>query len=152
MAGLDCSEISAGAWPTLRAGIHGTITVEDAEAHAAMRDLAAAGLAIGDSGAAPLAALRRLATDPEARALRDALAVTPTTRAAPDRDRGADGSGALRADRRARDRLGRRGLLVAAAGADFSATGSSTKNVEPSPSTDSTHTLPSKRRTSSRTM
>ena len=81
MAGLDCSEISAGAWPTLRAGIHGTITVEDAEAHAAMRQLAAPGHAIGDSGAAPLAALRRLATDPEASALRDALAVTPQTRA-----------------------------------------------------------------------
>jgi diaminopropionate ammonia-lyase len=80
MAGLDCAEISAGAWPTLRAGIHGTITVEDAEAHAAMRELAAAGHAIGDSGAAPLAALRRLVTDPEASALRDALAVTPTTR------------------------------------------------------------------------
>ena len=81
MAGLDCSEISAGAWPTLRAGIHGTITVEDAEAHAAMRELAAAGHAIGDSGAAPLAALRRLATDPDAGALRDALVLTTQTRA-----------------------------------------------------------------------
>jgi diaminopropionate ammonia-lyase len=81
MAGLDCSEISAGAWPTLRAGIHGTITVEDAEAHEAMRELAAAGLAIGDSGAAPLAALRRLATDPEAGALRQAVGFTPATRA-----------------------------------------------------------------------
>jgi diaminopropionate ammonia-lyase len=80
MAGLDCSEISAGAWPTLRAGIHGTITVEDLEAHAAMRELAAAGLAIGDSGAAPLAALRRLVTDPEVSALRGALALTDTTR------------------------------------------------------------------------
>ena len=33
------------------------ITVSDAEAHAAMRELAAAGLAIGDCGAATLAAL-----------------------------------------------------------------------------------------------
>jgi diaminopropionate ammonia-lyase len=61
MAGLDCAEVSAAAWPTLRAGIHGTVTVTDEEAHAAMRELAAAGLAIGESGAAPLAALRALA-------------------------------------------------------------------------------------------
>jgi len=80
MAGLDCSEISAGAWPTLRAGVHGTITVEDAEAHTAMRELASAGLAIGDSGAAPLAALHRLATDPEASALRAAVGLTPASR------------------------------------------------------------------------
>jgi diaminopropionate ammonia-lyase len=59
MAGLDCAEVSAAAWPTLRAGIRGTITVSDAEAHAAMRELAAAGLAIGDCGAASLAALRK---------------------------------------------------------------------------------------------
>jgi diaminopropionate ammonia-lyase len=51
--------------------MHGTVTVEDAEAHAAMRDLAAAGLAIGESGAAPLAGLRRLATDPRCAALRE---------------------------------------------------------------------------------
>jgi diaminopropionate ammonia-lyase len=80
MAGLDCSEISAAAWPTLRAGVHGTITVEDREAHQAMRELAAAGLAIGDSGAAPLAALHHLATDPDARALRQAVDLTPASR------------------------------------------------------------------------
>jgi diaminopropionate ammonia-lyase len=80
MAGLDCAEISAGAWPTLRAGIHGTITVEDEVAHAAMRELASAGLAIGDSGAAPLAALRRLVTDPEASGLREAVRLTRETR------------------------------------------------------------------------
>jgi diaminopropionate ammonia-lyase len=75
MAGLDCAEVSAAAWPTLRDGINGTVVVEDPEAHAAMRELAAAGLAIGESGAAPLAALRRLATDPEALALREAVAL-----------------------------------------------------------------------------
>ena len=80
MAGLDCAEISAGAWPTLRAGIHGTITVEDEETHAAMRGLASAGLAIGDSGAASLAALRRLASDPEASGLREAVGLTRETR------------------------------------------------------------------------
>ena len=60
MAGLDCAEVSAAAWPSLCAGIDGTVTVTDAEAHAAMRELAAAGLTIGDSGASTLAALHKL--------------------------------------------------------------------------------------------
>ena len=58
MAGLDCAEVSPAAWPSLRAGIAATVTVSDEQAHAAMRELAAAGLSIGESGAAPLAALR----------------------------------------------------------------------------------------------
>jgi diaminopropionate ammonia-lyase len=70
MAGLNCSEISATAWPSLRDGMHGMVTVTDAEAHAAMRELARVGLVIGDCGAAPLAALRALATEPECAALR----------------------------------------------------------------------------------
>jgi diaminopropionate ammonia-lyase len=57
MAGLDCAAVSAAAWPTLLPGIRGTITVDDAEVRAAMRALAARGLAIGDSGAATYAAL-----------------------------------------------------------------------------------------------
>ena len=67
MAGLDCAEVSAAAWPSLRAGIHGTVTVDDEESRAAMRALAAAGLAIGDSGAAALAALTALLSDPDVR-------------------------------------------------------------------------------------
>ena len=59
MAGLDCAEVSAAAWPDLRAGIATTVTVTDEEALAARRELAAAGLDIGESGAAPLAALRQ---------------------------------------------------------------------------------------------
>lgn len=73
MAGLDCSEVSAAAWPSLREGVHGTITVDDAETHAAVRELAAAGLSIGESGAAPLAALRALASEPGCAALREAV-------------------------------------------------------------------------------
>jgi diaminopropionate ammonia-lyase len=80
MAGLDCAAVSAAAWPSLRAGIHGTVTVTDAEVRAAMRELAAARLAIGDCGAAPLAALRALAGDPRAAGLRDAVALGPRTR------------------------------------------------------------------------
>ncbi len=66
MAGLDCAEVSPAAWPSLRAGIHGVVTVDDAEARAAMDELAAAGLTIGESGAAPLAGLRALTRDPAA--------------------------------------------------------------------------------------
>lgn len=73
MAGLDCAEVSPAAWPDLHRGIAGTVTVTDDEAAAAMTQLAAAGLAIGESGAAPLAALRVLARDPEAEALREAV-------------------------------------------------------------------------------
>jgi diaminopropionate ammonia-lyase len=80
MAGLDCAEVSAGAWPSLHAGLHGAIAVSDAEAHAAMRELAARGLAIGDCGAAALAALRALATEPDCAALRDVVGLGPASR------------------------------------------------------------------------
>jgi diaminopropionate ammonia-lyase len=80
MAGLDCAEVSPAAWPALRDGIAGTVTVADAEAHAAMRELAAAGLAIGDSGAAPLAALRALVADPACARLREAVRLGPRSR------------------------------------------------------------------------
>ena len=65
MAGLDCAEVSLAAWPTLEPGIRGTLTVADAETRDAMRELAARGLAIGDSGAATLAALHKLRSDDE---------------------------------------------------------------------------------------
>lgn len=80
MAGLDCAEISPAAWPSLRAGIHGTVLVDDGEAQAAMRALDAAGMGIGESGAAPLAALRVLAASPECAELREAVELGPTSR------------------------------------------------------------------------
>jgi diaminopropionate ammonia-lyase len=80
MAGLDCSAISLGAWPFLRDGLCGTITVDDAEAAAAVAELASLGLAIGESGAASLAALRVLFADPECAALRDAVGLDDETR------------------------------------------------------------------------
>jgi diaminopropionate ammonia-lyase len=73
MAGLDCAVVSAAAWDTLRAGITGTVVVSDAQTRAAMRGLAAHGLAIGDSGAAPLAALHALRSDPACAGLREAV-------------------------------------------------------------------------------
>jgi diaminopropionate ammonia-lyase len=72
MAGMDCAEVSPAAWPSLRDGILGTVCVSDAGSAAAMRELAALGYAIGDCGAAPLAALRALMTEPEGAQLRAA--------------------------------------------------------------------------------
>jgi diaminopropionate ammonia-lyase len=80
MAGLDCAEISLGAWPFLRDGIRGTITVDDDEAAAAMRELASHGLAIGESGAAPLAALHALVDDPACAGLRETIGLKRDTR------------------------------------------------------------------------
>jgi diaminopropionate ammonia-lyase len=79
MTGLDCAEVSPAAWPSLLSGIHGTLTVTDAQADRAVGDLAAAGLAVGSSGAAALAGLRNLISDPACAALREAT-VTPESR------------------------------------------------------------------------
>ena len=80
MAGLDCAEVSVAAWPSLRSGIAGTVTVSDEEARAAVDELAAQGLTIGESGAAPLAGLRALLGDERCRALREQLGVSGRTR------------------------------------------------------------------------
>jgi diaminopropionate ammonia-lyase len=75
MAGLDCAEVSPAAWPSLQSGIAGALSVDDAAAVAAMGELEQAGMRIGECGAAPLAGLRRLMTDPECEALRTTVAV-----------------------------------------------------------------------------
>ena len=80
MAGLDCAEISLAAWPSLHRGIDGTVTVSDDEAAAAVAELETYGLEIGASGAAPLAALRALATESECAALRHAVGLSPAAR------------------------------------------------------------------------
>ena len=80
MAGLDCPEPSLLAWPSLRDGLFGTVAVTDDEVHAAMRELARDGLAIGPCGAASLAALRLLAAgDDECGELRDAVRLAGST-------------------------------------------------------------------------
>jgi diaminopropionate ammonia-lyase len=80
MAGLDCAEVSPAAWLTLRHGIAGTVTVTDPQAAAAVSTLRAAGLAIGESGAAPLAGLVELMTDEGCAELRDRLGLGRRTR------------------------------------------------------------------------
>lgn len=59
------------------------VTIDDAEVAAAMTELQTVGLAIGESGAAPLAALRALRGDSRASELREAVTVDETTRVLP---------------------------------------------------------------------
>jgi diaminopropionate ammonia-lyase len=79
MAGLDCAEVSPAAWPSLHQGIAGTVTITDDEADVAVGELAANGLTIGESGAAPLAGLRALQNDEDCRGLREHLATNRHT-------------------------------------------------------------------------
>jgi diaminopropionate ammonia-lyase len=80
MSGLDCGTVSAVAWPSLRDGLAGAISVTDPQVHQAMRDLAGWGLAIGDCGAAPLAALRALLSGESGRPLRELTGLGPDSR------------------------------------------------------------------------
>jgi diaminopropionate ammonia-lyase len=80
MSGLDCGTTSAVAWPSLRDGLAGAVSVTDPQVHQAMRDLADWGLAIGDCGAAPLAALRVLLTGESGRPLRELTGLGPDSR------------------------------------------------------------------------
>ncbi|MEU4155219.1 pyridoxal-phosphate dependent enzyme [Actinoplanes sp. NPDC026670] len=61
MAGLNCGTVSALAWPYIRAGLDGCVTVPDAAVAGAARALAAVGVDAGPCGAAPLAALPAVA-------------------------------------------------------------------------------------------
>jgi diaminopropionate ammonia-lyase len=80
MSGLDCGIASAVAWPSLRDGLTGAIAVTDPQVHQAMRDLARWGLAIGDCGAAPLAALCALVSGESSRPLRERTGLGPDSR------------------------------------------------------------------------
>jgi diaminopropionate ammonia-lyase len=82
MASLEAAEVSVVAWPSLYRGIDGTITVSDEEASSAVAELERLGLEIGAAGAASLAALRALATDPECALLRDRVGFGPGSRVA----------------------------------------------------------------------
>lgn len=67
MAGLRCGTPSADAWPVLAAGLSAGVAISDAESAAAATELAAAGVPLGPCGAAPLAGLRALLDDRQAR-------------------------------------------------------------------------------------
>jgi diaminopropionate ammonia-lyase len=68
MAGLACGEPSLLAWQELERAAFAFMTIPDAAAIDTMRLLAGAGLSIGESGVAGLAALLLAAHDPAARA------------------------------------------------------------------------------------
>jgi diaminopropionate ammonia-lyase len=71
MAGLNCGTVSSAAWPVLSAGCDAAIAITDAEALQASADLAALDVSSGACGAAPLAGVRVVLTDPKRRAALD---------------------------------------------------------------------------------
>jgi diaminopropionate ammonia-lyase len=79
MAGLNCGTPSSAAWPDLRAGVKAFVSVEDDDARAAMRALAAEGVVAGESGAAGYAGLMKLMS-PDQAAVRAELGLRPETR------------------------------------------------------------------------
>ncbi len=60
MAGLNCGTVSIVAWPRVVRGVDAFVSVADADAEQAMRDLAAIGVVAGETGAASLAGLRAI--------------------------------------------------------------------------------------------
>jgi diaminopropionate ammonia-lyase len=66
MAGLNCDSPSPVAWPRLRAGLDVDVAIPDETAKAAMRLLADAGIAAGETGAAGLGGLLALRNDDRA--------------------------------------------------------------------------------------
>ncbi len=60
MAGLNCGTVSMVAWPRVVRGVDAFVSIADADAEQAMRDLAAIGVVAGETGAASLAGLRAI--------------------------------------------------------------------------------------------
>ena len=79
MACLRCQSVSAVAWPILVAGVDAVLTVTDADAATAVRELARAGVIAGASGAAGLAGVLVACAD---EAIRSRLAITSKARIA----------------------------------------------------------------------
>lgn len=67
MAGLNCGTISSSAWPVLRDGCDAAAVVTDEQALAASRELGELGVSSGPCGAATLAGIRQVLTDPGCR-------------------------------------------------------------------------------------
>ncbi len=73
MAGLNCGTPSSLAWPVLQHGLDAAVAVPDEAATTAVADLRVLGVDAGPSGAASLAAVRRLLGGPGHRARRERL-------------------------------------------------------------------------------
>lgn len=63
MDGMNCGTVSSTAWPDLQRLVDATVTVSSYESHCAVQYLQTHSMTIGPCGGAPLAALRRLATE-----------------------------------------------------------------------------------------
>ncbi len=68
MAGLNCGLPSSLAWPFIEQGLDAAVAVSDDEARRAMNDLHRLGIAAGPCGAALLAGVRTLLSEPDRRA------------------------------------------------------------------------------------
>lgn len=77
LAGLNCGTPSSLAWPLISAGLDAAVSVTDAEAAQAARDLAALGVPAGPCGGAGLAALRQVLTGAGAAERRQHLGISP---------------------------------------------------------------------------
>jgi diaminopropionate ammonia-lyase len=77
MAGLNCGTPSHVAWPLLRAGLDAVVAVTDDWARLAMRELDAARIIAGETGAAALAGLLATVTTPEGRPVVQAARLGP---------------------------------------------------------------------------
>jgi diaminopropionate ammonia-lyase len=73
MAGMNCGTVSLVAWPELRDGLDAVMTLDDDTARDAMRRLADARIVSGETGAAGVAAVLELTTNPAHRSVREAL-------------------------------------------------------------------------------
>jgi diaminopropionate ammonia-lyase len=80
MAGLNCGTPSLVAWPSLQTGLDAVVAVGDECARQAMRDLAAAGIVAGETGAASLAGLAEVTGGRVAGKLRGALGLAADAR------------------------------------------------------------------------
>jgi len=76
MAGLNCGSVSMIAWPVIRKGLDGSVTVTDDQARAAMQRLNELGVPAGPCGGAALAGVREALRNADRRA---ALAITADT-------------------------------------------------------------------------
>lgn len=86
MGGLRCGAASSAAWPAIAAGFDAFVAIDDEWARRAMRLLARPpgedpAIPVGTSGAAGAGALLALREEPGLQELRDALGITPRTRA-----------------------------------------------------------------------
>jgi diaminopropionate ammonia-lyase len=86
MAGLNCGTVSEIAWPVLSAGVDAFVTVDDAQAEAAMRSLAELGVVAGETGGSGLAGLRQLVADAGGRLDRSSSVLVLNTEGATDPD------------------------------------------------------------------